>query len=108
MAFDEGMAQLLRDDLMDEPVTERKMFGGLCFLRQGHMICGIHRGGAMFRVGKPNETAALAVPGTAPMQMAGRAMPGMVDCPAEVVADEARRARLMALALGFVKSLPPK
>ncbi|MDZ4088009.1 MAG: TfoX/Sxy family protein [Tabrizicola sp.] len=52
MSFDPGLAQLLRDDLAGEPVTEQKMFGGLCFLSGGHMICGVHRGGTMFRVGK--------------------------------------------------------
>ncbi|HEX9859375.1 MAG TPA: TfoX/Sxy family protein, partial [Paracoccaceae bacterium] len=66
MAWDEGLAQLLRDDLAADPaggaVTEKKMFGGLAFLLHGHMVCGIHKGGAMFRVGKPNEAAALAVP----------------------------------------------
>jgi TfoX/Sxy family transcriptional regulator of competence genes len=108
MAWDEGLADLSRDDLTGEPITERKMFGGLCFLRQGHMVCCIHRGGAMFRVGKPNEAAACAVGGVAPMRMADRSMPGMVTAEAEALADDTRRAALMGLALGFVRTLPPK
>lgn len=108
MPWDEGLAQLMRDDLAGEPVTERKMFGGLAFLLNGHMVCGIHKGGAMFRVGKPNEAAALAVPGASPMMFTGRPMTGMVDCSDEACADDARRARLMALALGFTRALPPK
>ncbi len=108
MAWDEGLAQLLREDLADEPVTEKKMFGGLAFLRGGHMVCGIHKGGAMFRVGKPNETAALAIPGAAPVMMTGRPMPGMINLSDAATADDARRGRVMALALGFVKTLPPK
>lgn len=108
MAWDEGLAQLLREDLADERVTEKKMFGGLCFLLNGHMVCGIHKGGAMFRVGKPNEAAALAVPGASAMMFTGRPMTGMVDCSDEACADEGRRRQLMALSLGFVKSLPPK
>lgn len=108
MPWDEGLAQLMRDDLAGEPVTERKMFGGLAFLLNGHMVCGIHKGGAMFRVGKPNEAAALAVPGASPMMFTGRPMTGMVDCSDEACADDTRRARLMALALGFTRALPPK
>lgn len=108
MAWDEGLAQLMRDDLQGEPITERKMFGGLAFLLNGHMVCGIHRGGAMFRVGKQNESAALAVAGASPMMFTGKAMAGMVDCCDEACADDARRGRLMGLALGHVKSLPPK
>jgi TfoX/Sxy family transcriptional regulator of competence genes len=108
MAYDEGLAQLLRDDLAGAAVEEKKMFGGLAFLLNGHMVCGIHKGGAMFRVGKPNEAAALAVPGASPMTMTGRAMPGMVDLSDEATVDDARRGRVMAIALGFVRALPPK
>lgn len=108
MAWDEGLAHLLRDDLAGHPVTETKMFGGIAFMLQGHMVCGIHKGGAMFRVGKPNEAAALAIPGANAMLMSGRPMTGMVACSDEAAADDTRRGRLMALALGFVQSLPPK
>ncbi|MEZ5779529.1 MAG: TfoX/Sxy family protein [Paracoccaceae bacterium] len=108
MAYDEGLAQLLRDELADEPIVEKKMFGGICFMLNGNMLCGVHKGGAMFRVGKENEAAALAVPGAGPMMMTGRKMSSMIDLAGEAAADDARRARIMTLALGFVKSLPPK
>lgn len=108
MAWDEGLAQLLRDDLAREAVVEKKMFGGLAFLLHGHMVCGIHKGGAMFRVGKPNEAAALAIPGASQMMFTGKPMSGMVDCSDDACVDDARRDVLMALALGFVKTLPPK
>ena len=61
MAYDEGLAELMRGDLAGVPgITEKKMFGGLCFLLDGNMLCGVHKGGGMFRVGKDNEAAALA------------------------------------------------
>ncbi len=62
MAFDPGLAQLLRNDMAGQSITEKKMFGGLCFLSKGHMICGVHRGGTMYRVGKCGYGAALACP----------------------------------------------
>jgi hypothetical protein len=108
MPWDEGLAQMLRDDLAGEVVAEKKMFGGLAFLRGGHMVCGIHRGGVMMRVGKPNEDAALAVAGVARMTMNGRPMPGMVTLTDDAAADDARRGTVMGLALGFVRGLPPK
>ncbi len=53
MAYDEGAAALLRDELVGTgEVREQKMFGGLCFMVNGHMVCGVHKGGGMFRVGK--------------------------------------------------------
>ena len=108
MAYDEGLAQLMRDDLADLPVEERRMFGGLAFLRHGHMICGVHSGGAMFRVGKAAEAEARALPGVGPMLFTGRPMGGLVDADEEAMADELRRGRLMALARAHVESLPPK
>ena len=114
MAHDEGLAQLLRDALADRSgVTEKRMFGGLCFMLNGNMLCGVHgakssNGGAMFRVGKDNEAEALAIEGAAPMTMTGRRMGGFVDATPETLADDAKRGRLLSLALDYVAALPPK
>lgn len=110
MAYDEGLAELLRGDLEGEPgITERKMFGGLCFLRDGHMVAGVHKGGAMFRVGKDAEAEAMAVEGAAPMAFTGRPMGGMIDVgDPDAIVDDARRGIWMRLALAHARSLPPK
>jgi TfoX/Sxy family transcriptional regulator of competence genes len=108
MAFDPGLAQLLRDDLAGEPVTETKMFGGLCFLTHGHMICGVHQGGTMYRVGRDSYATALARPGSQPVRMGDRVMAAMVQLSPEDSADDARRAALLSLALATVRALPPK
>jgi TfoX/Sxy family transcriptional regulator of competence genes len=109
MAYDEGLAEILRGDLADRPgISEKRMFGGVAFMLDGNMLCGVHPGGAMFRVGKDNQEFALAVPGARPMQMTGRAMGGFVDVDEDCLADDVRRERLMALALDFVAALPAK
>ena len=109
MAYDEGLAALLRDDLAGaDGIVEKRMFGGLAFMKDGHMLCGVHTGGGMFRVGKPNEAAALALDGVTPMAFTGRPMGGLVDADDEAMADDERRGRLMALALENVASLPPR
>ena len=108
MAFDPGLAQLLRADLTGEPVTEKKMFGGLCFLSGGHMICGLHKGGTMYRVGKESYAEALALPNVRPMLMADRPMAAMVTLSLEDSAEDAIRAPVLALALATVRALPPK
>lgn len=108
MAFDPGLAQLLRDDLADLPVTEKKMFGGLCFLSGGHMICGLHKGGTMYRVGKESYAAALALPRVQPMLMGDRPMAAMVTLSPEDSAIDALRTPVLALALATVRTLPPK
>lgn len=108
MAYDEGLAQILRDDLAGEPVSERKMFGGLAFLLHGHMVCGIHKGGAMFRVGKAHEAEALALPGVGQMLFTGKPMAGMIDVADDAIATDSTRARLMQMALSIARALPPK
>jgi len=109
MAYDEGLAEILRNDLADMGnVEEKRMFGGLCFMLDGHMVCGVHKGGGMFRVGKERHAEALAVPGAAPMAFTGRPMGGLVDVSDDAMADDGRRGQLMALALENVRSLPPR
>ena len=108
MATDEDLAGLLRHDLAGEAITEKRMFGGLCFLLNGNMVCGTMKTSALFRVGKPNDAAALAIKGTYPMIQRDRPMAGFVELPSADCADDSRRRALSALALAFVKSLPPK
>ena len=109
MAYDETLADIQRQDLEGlEGVSEKKMFGGLCFLLNGNMLCGVHKGGAMYRVGKGNEAEALTVEGAEPMAFTGRKMGGIIDVSDDAVEDPERRARLRALALEFVGSLPAK
>jgi TfoX/Sxy family transcriptional regulator of competence genes len=108
MAYDPGLAQTLRDALVDLPVTEKKMFGGLAFLLHGHMVCGVHRGGAMVRVGKAAYDKALSLPGVTPMTLTGKPMVAMVDVADASVGDDRVRGALLDMALATVRALPPK
>ncbi|WP_334194413.1 TfoX/Sxy family protein [Pararhodobacter sp.] len=109
MAYDEGMAQLLRESLAEAPdYSERRMFGGLCFMLAGNMVCGVHRRGGMFRVGAAQVEAALAVPGTRPMDFTGRPMTGFVEIGYDELGDDDTRAALLAMARSHVATLPPK
>lgn len=109
MAYDERLATTLQDDLQFRPdVSERKMFGGLCFMLSGNMLCGVHSGGAMFRVGKEREAEALALPGVSPLAFTGRRMGGLVDVNDAAFYDANLRKQLLSLAFSFVAALPPK
>ncbi len=109
MAYDEGHATLMREDLADvEGISEKKMFGGLCFLLYGNMVCGVHKGGGMARVGKEREAEALKIDGVDPLSFTGRKMGGMVDLSEELLGDDRLRAQVLSLALTNARSLPPK
>lgn len=109
MAYDEGLASLMRDDLNDlHGIEEKKMFGGLCFMLNGNMLCGVHKGGGMYRVGKANEAPALSINGVSPLAFTGKKMGGMLDVDEDLMADDSRRVRVLALAIDFVGALPAK
>lgn len=109
MAYDEGHLTLLRDDLIDETgIAEKKMFGGICFMLNGNMLCGVHKGGGMFRVGKDLEADALAIVGAREMTFTKRPMPGFIDVDEDLLADDARRGQMLALAKTYVGAMPAK
>ncbi|MGH1579024.1 TfoX/Sxy family protein [Planktotalea sp.] len=109
MAYDEGLAELMRrdlDDLFD--LKEVRMFGGICFMHHGNMLCGVHKTGALYRVGKEHHSKALMLDGVEEMTMTGRSMGGLVDVSLDAIGDDELRCELLALALDFTGSLPAK
>ena len=88
-------------------IVEKKMFGGVCFLLKGNMLCGMGEDKFMFRVGKDRDAAALARPGAKPMDITGRAMKGFVWVdPARCDARALKRG--IAMAEAYVGKLPAK
>ncbi len=109
MAIDQGIYEVLKDDIGAlEGLSEKKMFGGIAFMLRGNMLCGVHKDGAMYRVGKDNEEAALALPGARKMTFTGRPMGGFIDATDDAMADDATRAELLRLSVDFVGALPAK
>lgn len=109
MPYDEGLAELIRDDLGErDGLAERKMFGGLAFMLDGNMVAGVYSGGGMFRVGAERIPDALAVEGAAPMKMGDRTMGGFVTLSPEAMGEDDARATLIALALACLAELRPK
>lgn len=79
MAYDEGLADRIRRAVGPRPdVTEKKMFGGIAFLLDGKMFCGVVKDELMVRVGPAAYEAALARPHARPMDFTGRPMAGYV------------------------------
>ncbi len=79
MAYDLGLADRTRVVLgtLGE-FSERKMFGGLCFLVNGHMCCGIVKSDLMLRLTPEIAEAALREPHTRPMDFTGKPMKSMI------------------------------
>lgn len=91
-----------------EGLGEKKMFGGVCFLLHGNMLCGVFRMGGMIRVGKHRVDEALILDGAEPMDMNGRKMGGFVRIEDAVFVDEDTMQTLLDMAFSFVGPMPPK
>ena len=109
MAYDETLAQRVREALGPRPnIKERKMFGGLAFMLDGNMCCGVDKSDLMLRVGPVRYEEALARPHARPMDITGRPMKGFIFVDAEALADVSNLLQWLALAVDFASSLPPK
>jgi TfoX/Sxy family transcriptional regulator of competence genes len=109
MAYDERLANRLRLLLAPKAgVSERKMFGGLAFLVDGHMCVGIVGEDLMVRVGPEKFAQALAAPHTRPMDFTGRPSKGMIYVAPAGCARGPALKKWLALAEAFVLSLPAK
>ena len=79
MAYEEKLAQRVRKALGQEPgYEEKKMFGGICFLLNGNMACGILNDELIVRVGPENYEDALKKANTRKFDITGRPMTGWV------------------------------
>ena len=110
VAYDEELADRIREVVEGEPgLTEKAMFGGLCWLLDGKLLCAASGKGLMVRLGKGEDGWALAHPEVLTVVMGERAMPGWVRVsPAASRDDEVLRRMLMTKAVAFVRTLPPK
>jgi TfoX/Sxy family transcriptional regulator of competence genes len=109
MAFDEGLAERIRDLIADQPdMSERKMFGGLCFMRSGNMCFGIVGGELMVRVGPDEYEASLALANAREMDFTGRSMRGMVYVSEDGLSEDHDLSGWLDRGLDYAGSLPPK
>jgi TfoX/Sxy family transcriptional regulator of competence genes len=110
MAYDEGLANRLRELLAaEDAITEKKMFGGLAFLWHGHMsVSASGKGGLLVRIDPADSEACLARAHVSRMKMGGRMMDGWVRVAPEGVGTKRQLASWVTRSVAFAKTLPPK
>jgi hypothetical protein len=109
MAYNLDLAERLRVILHSQPgVDEKRMFGGVGFLLNGNLLCGVHKEQLVLRLGKQNYEAALKLAHTRPFDITGRPMSGWLMVDPQSYEDEAQLIYWVGLALTFVNTLPVK
>jgi hypothetical protein len=108
MAYDKKLAERVRRVLAGRcEFAEKRMFGGLAFMVNGHMCCGVVGEDLMVRVGADKFEEALARPHARLMDFTGRPSRSMVY----VGPGGTKTGRILEpwanRALAFVQSLSP-
>ncbi len=109
MPYDTLLATRIRAALGPLPnLVEKKMFGGVGFLVNGNMACGVHKDDMIVRVGPQASDQALSRPHTRIFDMTGHPMAGWVMVAPEGIRSESELKDWVDQGLSFAASLPPK
>lgn len=109
MAYDEGLAERVRELLEGESgFQEKKMFGGLCFLMDGNMAGGIIRDDLIVRVGTERYEEALSRPHARKFDITGKALRGWVMVSPEGHETDEALSAWVDEGVRHARSLPPK
>lgn len=107
MAYDNQLAERVRGLLLSrDGFSERKMFGGICFMLNGNMCCGVVNDDLMLRLDPDLAADALKDANVREMDFTGRPMKSMVYVGR--TGWEADLNRWIDLAASVAASLPPK
>ncbi len=110
MPYDLYLAERIRKIIGDRPeLTEKKMFGGVGYMLNGNLACGVQGDELIVRIGPDKDEAAFAQPHVHPfMPTHSKPMAGWVMvAPAGLITDENLR-RWVELGIEFALSLPEK
>jgi TfoX/Sxy family transcriptional regulator of competence genes len=107
MAYDPMLATRVRELVAGRKgVSEKAMFGGLAFLLDGKMFCGVLGNELLARVGPDAHDAAMEIPHVRIMDFTGRPMRGYVFVGAEALTAVAPLARWVRQCEAHVATLP--
>jgi TfoX/Sxy family transcriptional regulator of competence genes len=110
MAYDEGLAERVRELLLDQPaLNECRMFGGLAFLINGNMAVVVSgSGGLMLRVDPASCEALVTKTDATYAVMRGKPMTGWLRVGADSVDTKRELAKWVDRALVYTQTLPAK
>jgi hypothetical protein len=109
MAYDEGLATRVRELLGGETgLAEMQMFGGVAFLLDGNMACGVRGDDLLVRADPALREAHMAEAGARPDDLTGRPVKGwlLVEPIGHGEDDDLRR--WVGRGVAYARSLPPK
>ncbi len=108
-SYSEELSRRIANVFGDHPgVQQKKMFGGLAFMVNGNMCCGVTSSDFMVRVGPEAYAQSLALPHARPMDFTGRPLTGFVFVEARGIQSDRDLAAWVGRGLDFAGALPAK
>jgi TfoX N-terminal domain len=108
MAYDEGLAIRVRELLDGETgLAELQMFGGLAFLLDGTMACGVRGHDLLVRVDPAMHEAHVAEAGVRPDDLTGRPVKGWLLVEPTGLGNDDDLRRWVGRGVAYARSLPP-
>jgi TfoX/Sxy family transcriptional regulator of competence genes len=109
MAYDKALANRLRLILSGTGgILEKQMFGGIGYILNGNMACGVIGSDLIVRVGAEGQAEALLHPHARPFDYSGRPMKGWVYVAPEGCRSEEELRAWVQRGVDYAGSLPPK
>ena len=109
MPYNAKIAERVESCLKTEPgISQRKMFGGVCFLLHGNMLCGVAEDDLMVRVGKDQYEILLKHKYAREMDFTGKALKGFLFVSADGIKSKASLEKWIGHCFEFVRTLPKK
>lgn len=110
MAYDEALADRIREAVQGEPgLSEKRMFGGLAFLVNGNMaVSASGQGGVLLRVDPAATESLVDGQHVRRFEMRGREMDGWLRVDPTVLGTDADLDRWVGVGVSYASALPPK
>jgi TfoX/Sxy family transcriptional regulator of competence genes len=109
MAYDEGLAARIEHALSGEPgITALKMFGGLAFLVDGRLCCGVLGDRLLVRIDREITETILREPHVGPMDFTGKPMRGLVLVDSEGCAEDPELLEWVRRGVRYARTLTPR
>jgi TfoX/Sxy family transcriptional regulator of competence genes len=110
MPYDQTLAERIRSNLKEHPtIVEKKMFGGVGFMINGNLACGVQADDLIVRIGVENNATALSLPHVRPfMPVPGKPMVGWILVAPEGTSTDQDLQKWVGAGYEYASSLPEK
>jgi TfoX/Sxy family transcriptional regulator of competence genes len=108
MVYNLKLAERIRSELNGILFVEKKMFGGVGFLINGNLACGVNKDDLIVRVDPEKHEALLKKPHARPFDMTGRPMKGWLLVEASGVKTDKQLRTWVRQGIEFASTLPAK